>query len=324
MKYNVYEKKLKEKIKKEEQDIKYKIRMVNKISKAKNKTAECLKLKIPSSTYYSWRNKYLTTATIKNESRKPHNSPNKITDEKIIQIIKILCESGRGKYYINAVLKRECLNVGTSAIVRIVKQLKLWRYKKQRNKKRYDRKYAETIKIAGEIVQIDTKYAKIIDAWVYQMTATDLATRATWTQIYENKTPESARRFLEYVVSDAPFQIQSIQTDNGSEFTYKKCFAHTDKETQFELACKKHGITLRHIPVGEPRFNGCVERVHGTYEREFYQKVGRHLTLEQIKIELKYFTIFYNTKRLHSALNYNTVTENLKLLGLPIPISLTP
>jgi len=330
MKYNTNDQKLKEKIKKEEQETRRKIRIVKKTLQAKNKTSECLKLGVSKSTYYFWRNKYLTTATIKNKSRKPNNSPNKITDKNVIRFVRTLCEDGRGKYYIQTVLKREHFNIGTSAIKGIAKRLGVWKTKKKKTKKRYDKnKYAENIKIAGEIVQIDTKYARIKDRWVYQMTATvgsacgatDLKTKTTWDQIYEEKTPENARKFLEYVVADTPFKIQAVQTDNGSEFTH---FADTDKFTQFELACQKFNIKLTHIPVGEPRFNGCVERVHGTYEREFYQKVGLNITIEQMKIELKHFTIFYNTKRLHSALKYNTITENLKILGLPIPISLTP
>lgn len=306
-------------------DEKVRIRITKKILKAKNKTSECLKLGISKSTYYVWRNKSLTTGRIQNANTKPNTSPNSITDEKIITLVKMLYLDGRGKYYIKAVLTKNGYSIGTSAIKGIVKRLGLWRSKKHKPKKRYDKnKYAENIKIAGEMVQIDTKYAKIKGKRIYQFTAIDLATKMTWAKIYENITPYCARKFLEYLVADAPFKIQTIQTDNGSEYTYKKCFPHTDKETQFELACKKYNIRLRHIPVGQPRFNGSVERVHGTYEREFYQKVGSNFSLQQIQEKLKHFTIFYNTKRLHSSLKYNTILQNLKLQEIPIPISLTP
>lgn len=106
-------------------DEKARIRITKKILKAKNKTSECLKLGIPKSTYYVWRDKYLSTGRIQNASTKPNTSPNSITDEKIIKLVKMLYLDGRGKYYIKESLTNEGYEVGTSAIKGIVKRLGL-------------------------------------------------------------------------------------------------------------------------------------------------------------------------------------------------------
>ncbi len=47
--------------------------------------------------------------------------------------------------------------------------------------------------------------------WVYQMTAIDLKTRLIWAQIYENKTPENSKIFLDYVINDAPYLISKYK-----------------------------------------------------------------------------------------------------------------
>lgn len=315
---------IKIKISKEE---KSRIRITKKILNAKNKTVECLKLGIAKSTYYFWRNKYLKTGRVKFESKKPLHSPKTITDEKIVKFVERFYKNGRGiKYIAGKIVERFEEGklkkvIGTSAVKGIVKRLGIYKNKKPIIKKRYDKnKYTETIKNAGEVIQIDTKYAPTNKGWAYQMTAIDLKTRFTWTQIYDDRSQMSAKKFLDYVVPDCPFKIQTIQTDNGSEFIN---FSDTDKLSQFELGCEKYNIALRHIPVGQPRFNGCVERVHGTFEREFYQKNPTNLSLEKLKIKLERFTRFYNTKRLHSKLKYCTIIKNLKILGLPIPISVT-
>lgn len=108
---------------------------------------------------------------------------------------------------------------------------------------------------------------KIRDRTVYQLKAIDLATRYTWREIYEEKTPctlracgrKNATKFLKHILNTTTFKIQAVKTDNGTEFTYS--YLDTDKESQFDLFCRKHKIERRFIPVATPCFNGVVERV---------------------------------------------------------------
>ena len=38
---------------------------------------------------------------------------------------------------------------------------------------------------------------------------------------FEEHTPENTVKFLKMLLKEFPFKIQKIQTDNGTEFTYK-------------------------------------------------------------------------------------------------------
>ncbi|MFR4256298.1 MAG: integrase core domain-containing protein [Hominenteromicrobium sp.] len=65
-----------------------------------------------------------------------------------------------------------------------------------------------------------------------------------------------------------PFKIQTIQTDNGTEFTYKSI---SDMELcPFDIALKNTGGQHKLIPPRTPWHNGKVERSHRNDQRYFY------------------------------------------------------
>ncbi len=65
-----------------------------------------------------------------------------------------------------------------------------------------------------------------------------------------------------------PFKIQTIQTDNGTEFTYKYI---SDMEfCPFDIALKNAGVQHKLIPPRTPWHNGKVERSHRNDQRYFY------------------------------------------------------
>ena len=194
----------------------------------------------------------------------------------------------------------------------------------KKKKKRYDkRKFVSKIQKEGKIVQIDTKYIKLGRKTVYQFTAVDLATRYSWRQIYEDKTPYSALSFLKYVLKTSPFKIQAIQTDNGLEYTYR-CI-NTSKINIFDEYCLKNKLERRYIPAATPRYNGVVERVHGIDEREFYSRLNKNITVELLREKLKEYTHFYNNQRLISSLGYITIKERIKnIIASKSTISMAP
>ena len=83
-----------------------------------------------------------------------------------------------------------------------------------------------------------------------------------------------------------PFKIKTIQTDNGTEFTYK--FISDDKICPFDKALTKLGIKHKLIPPRTPWHNGKVERSHRedgkilysrkvfTSEKEMIKEVKKH------------------------------------------------
>ena len=145
--------------------------------------------------------------------------------------------------------------------------------RKKQGKKKYVPKPYETPKIAGERVQIDVKYVPkecLVKGMpkLYQYTAVDEATRLRCRVIFEEYSNWNSVRFLHYARMQFPFDIQCVQTDNGTEFTH--VLMGSDKLTAFEQYLKKEGIRHKRIRPATPRHNGKVERVHRMDSERFY------------------------------------------------------
>ena len=210
-------------------------KIVEIINKVKNKKVQALKFNISIRTYYYWKKKLEETGTVENKSRKPKNSPNKLKNKKIInKIVEIRKKYKYGKTKIKKLLEKENIKIGTTAIETILKEYNLYQKK---IRKKHKGKHAFYIKEAGEKVQIDVKYAFFGEIRYYQFTAVDIATKISFRYLYAEKTPESTIDFLERMLEYFPFRVHCIQTDNGTEFTYRKLLF--EKEHPLDIFCKK-------------------------------------------------------------------------------------
>ncbi len=96
----------------------------------------------------------------------------------------------------------------------------------------------------------------------------DLGTRIRYLYIFEEHTPENSVIFLKKFLKRFPFEVECIQTDNGTEFTYK--FISDETKCPFEAKLAKLGIEHRLIKPRTPWHNGKVERSHRMDQRYFY------------------------------------------------------
>ena len=142
--------------------------------------------------------------------------------------------------------------------------------------RKHDRRYPE-LKTPGEKVQIDVKEvpycclkgaAKRDGKHLYQWTAIDECTRVRFIYGFEEHTPENSVRFLKMLQKVFPFPIRTIQTDNGTEFTYK--YISETEKCPFDKALEAAGILHKLIPPRTPWHNGKVERSHRNDQRYFY------------------------------------------------------
>ena len=166
---------------------------------------------------------------------------------------------------------------------------------KPKKKSRISRRYPEIL-TPGEKVQIDVKEVPYNclrgsvlrnNKHLYQWTAIDECTRMRFVYGFEEHTPENSVRFLLMVIKAFPFRIKTIQTDNGTEFTYK--YISDENICPFDKALQKLGIKHKLIPPRTPWHNGKVERSHRNDQRYFYdwetfrsveelnQKLEKHL-----------------------------------------------
>lgn len=79
-----------------------------------------------------------------------------------------------------------------------------------------------------------------------------------------------------------PFQINGIQSDNGSE-----------NRGEFHQYLGKRGIAHYFIPKSSPTWDGAVERAHGVIDQEFYLNPTRPWET------LTEYLHFYNYERIH-------------------------
>ena len=82
----------------------------------------------------------------------------------------------------------------------------------------------------GEKVQIDVKEVPYVclrgalrrnGKHSYRWTAIDQYTQVRFVYGFEERTPKDTVKFPKMLVKAFPFPIQTIQTDSGTEFTYK-------------------------------------------------------------------------------------------------------
>ena len=173
--------------------------------------------------------------------------------------------------------------------------------KKKRPPRRNDRRYPE-IPVPGEKVQIDVKEVpynclrgKLLrdGKHLYQWTAIDECTRMRFVYGFEEHTPENSVKFLMMLVKEFPFKIQTIQTDNGTEFTYK--YISDTEECPFDTALRKLGITHKLIPPRTPWYNGKVERSHRNDQRYFYDWES-FCSVEDLNRKLAEHLVWSNSK----------------------------
>jgi transposase InsO family protein len=156
--------------------------------------------------------------------------------------------------------------------------------------------------VPGEKVQIDVKEVpynclrgKLLrdGKHLYQWTAIDECTRIRFVYGFEEHTPENSVKFLHMLVKVFPFKIQTIQTDNGTEFTYK--YISETEECPFDKALRSLGITHKLIPPRTPWHNGKVERSHRNDQRYFYDW-EKFRSVEDLNRKLAQHMIWSNNK----------------------------
>ena len=163
-----------------------------------------------------------------------------------------------------------------SGMIYTAKRLELVEKKKKQPPRQQGRRYPEIL-VPGEKVQVDVKEVpysclrgKVLrdGKHLYQWTAIDECTRIRFVYGFEEHTPENSVKFLRMLIKEFPFKIQTIQTDNGTEFTYK--YVSEDTECPFDTELRRMGIAHKLIPPRTPWHNGKVGRSHRNDQRYFY------------------------------------------------------
>lgn len=279
-------------------------------------------LKVSRATMYRWKRAYekLGVHGLEPENRRPNNVRKPMwTTNDLLRIVALRKQRPCwGKYKIAVLLKRDYgrhkLSVGTVGRIiqygikrNAIKPVSFYDNKARPKPRVFDghaQRWQPWMKAdkPGQYIQIDHMVPKEINGKFYRhFTATCPFTRLCVEELYCQATSNLAADFLEKMIRQFPFPIESIQADGGGEF-----------RGDFELACASKKIPLFVLPPRSPELNGRVERSHRTMKTEFYVFYTGKNDLGTIRVALGKYNIDYNTCRPHQALDYLTPWQYYK------------
>lgn len=253
---------------------------VVKLALRKGKSFAAEKYGVSLSSVKRWCKRYdgKDWRSLVERSHRPHSHPRQHTEAEEMIISKAFWSEFE-RYRWDGVYAKAKANGYTrslSGMIHAAKRLKLVEQGERQNTSRESRRFPE-LTVPGEKVQIDVKEVpfnclrgKLIHdgKHLYQWTAIDECTRIRFVYAFEEHTEENSVKFLRMLVKVFPFRIQTIQTDNGDEFTYK--YISDTKKSPFDQELERMGIAHKLIPPRTPWHNGKVERSHRNDQRYFY------------------------------------------------------
>lgn len=187
--------------------------------------------------------------------------------------------------------------------------------KKARSKKVKRHTKIVVIDDPGEHTQLDAKHLPraLRGSKCFVINFIDHASNWSFKYAYSKLNQYATEDFLKRLIKVCPFQIQSIQTDHGMEFTYKHYWKmrKLNKEHPLDIFCKENGIQHRLIVPGEKEVQGLVERSNRQDDQEFYIRMGP-VDLLKFNTELSNYCSFRNERRRFKKNNWQTPNEYLK------------
>lgn len=157
-------------------------------------------------------------------------------------------------------------------------------------------------KYAIGFFHIDITEVRSDEGKLHLFVAIDRTSKFVVAKLFDKATTESAKSFLEHLISVVPYHIHTILTDNGIQFgdlpKNRNGITAMLRVHLFDRVCRQHNIEHRFTKPNHPWTNGQVERMNrtikdATVNRFFYQD---HKQLEN---HLNTFIAAYNfAKRL--------------------------
>ncbi len=270
----------------------------------------CRYFGISRTVFYKWKRRYeeLGPQGLLDRSRGPHSMPNATPEEVVNKIIYLRQHYHFGPMKISMYLKRyHDVTISNSGVWRILQRLDLNKLPASQRYKQHKRRWIRYEKPQpGHALQVDVKFIEPLEGSrkrYYQFTAIDDCTRLRVLRIYDKLNQKTAIQFIDYLLQKVPFRVQSIQTDNGSEF-----------QSSFHWHLLDRGIEHNYIKPMTPRLNGKVERSHRIDGEEFYRLLKGVVIddADAYNVKLQEWEDYYNYHRPHGSLGGETPYERLK------------
>ena len=229
-------------------------------------------------------------------SSRPRISPLALPRE-IVQAI-IVERSGRRRCaeVVHQALARKGITVSLSSVKRTLDRCGLLK-KRSPWKRPHDYTPRPEASHLGALLQADTVHIMAPDgSRIYVYTIIDLYSRWAYAEVVEHIGANQSVLFVMHAQQKAPFQIEMVQTDNGSEFSI--WFTH---------ALKRMSMEHRHSRVRQSNDNAHIERFNRTIQEECLDQVIP--TILSFRKAIPTYLKYYNTERLHMGIKFKTPSE---------------
>jgi len=293
--------------------------------KCGNISQTCRYFGIPRKTFYKWKRRYspYLLSSLEDHSRRPIRfRSSKIPMEHVFLVKRLRTQYPYYSKYKLAVILRRDHNVilSASSVGRLIKKHNLFfKPKYPPKKKRYASREAierqhlppdYAIAQPGDLIESDTKHLPFLGKKRYAFVAVDCAGKGTIIQL--GTTPSSARNaaLIPKAKETFPFDIRAWENDHGPENL---------KDFHEKLKREKipHYFAYPYCPDDKP----YVERVIGTFEREFVQQGNLVSDIEEQQRRINVWLDEYHNFRPHQSLDYLTPNEYyLKVIGKKIKV----
>lgn len=227
-------------------------------------------------------------------SSRPHRHPRQLSYDVVETIIRYRRKYRRCAEVIHHLLVKDGYSVSLSSVKRTLKRSGMTYPSKWKKWHQYPpRPKAER---PGVLVEIDTIHDGPHLDRLYVYTLLDIFSRWAYALPSFRITTHQSLSFIKQAEVLAPFTLQTLQSDHGSEFS-----------KWFTKRVIEKGISHRHSRIRTPSDNGHLERFNRTLQDECLSRFPRNL--KRYQKEIPEYLEWYNTKRPHMALGMRSPIE---------------
>ncbi|MDF2606261.1 MAG: transposase [Bacillales bacterium] len=234
----------------------------------------------------------------------------KVKDEDIKNLLLNLIKGEESIYGYKKLTKALRINsnlvINKKKVYRLCKELEILMPKREK-KQKYPRRIARNREVTGcnQLWQLDIKYGYVATSrkFFYLASAIDVADRSiVGYHIGLKCDAKSITKMLQKAMMKRDIFNQKntliIRTDNGPQF----CSKH------FQEFCAGK-VEHERIPPKSPNLNAYIESFHSVLERECF-RINEFITFEQAFKTVENYISFYNERRFHGSLDYNSPLEH--------------